>query len=135
MVAILFYCVKETLTPLPYRGAAMAMAEYLKPGTFSHLVLIEPIITAPPFEPSGGDVYLAGTAHRRSRSHSHHYSDLHFHSIKKSGLIPADHHRPVPDHPRSYSKHGNETTLCPMGPTVHSSIHQGRDLASRSRAG
>lgn len=44
-------------------GAAVAMAQILAPGTFSSLVLIEPIISPPPFERR--DINLARVAERR----------------------------------------------------------------------
>ena len=47
-------------------GAALARAEALRPGTFSRLVLIEPIILPGPYEPR--DIPLAVGAARRRRS-------------------------------------------------------------------
>ncbi|HEY7565495.1 MAG TPA: alpha/beta hydrolase [Acidimicrobiia bacterium] len=47
-------------------GAALVMAEVLKPGTFDALVLIEPIIFPPPFERSE-DAPMAVVAERRRR--------------------------------------------------------------------
>jgi pimeloyl-ACP methyl ester carboxylesterase len=47
-------------------GAALARAEALRPGTFSRLVLIEPIILPPPYERR--EIRLATGAARRRRS-------------------------------------------------------------------
>jgi len=47
-------------------GAAIARAEVLAPGTFNEMVLIEPIIFPPPYEPR--DVPLVAGAKRRRRS-------------------------------------------------------------------
>ncbi len=49
-------------------GAAIARAEILAPGTFSQLILIEPIIFPPPYERR--DIPLAAGAERRRRSFS-----------------------------------------------------------------
>lgn len=47
-------------------GAAIAMAEVMRPGTFAELVLIEPVIPPPPFERR--DIPLADVAERRRSS-------------------------------------------------------------------
>jgi pimeloyl-ACP methyl ester carboxylesterase len=47
-------------------GAAIARAEILSPGTFSTIVLFEPIVWPPPFEPK--DKVLAANASRRRRT-------------------------------------------------------------------
>jgi pimeloyl-ACP methyl ester carboxylesterase len=53
-------------------GAALARAEILAPGTFSGLVLIEPIVFPPPFERR--DIHLAQGAERRRGSFPDHAS-------------------------------------------------------------
>lgn len=49
-------------------GAAIARAEILSPGTFSTIILIEPIVWPPPYERR--DVFLAVNAEKRRRTFS-----------------------------------------------------------------
>lgn len=47
-------------------GAALAMAEILRPGTFGRLVLVEPIVFPPPFERADDHPLVRGALRRRA---------------------------------------------------------------------
>src|SRR3989304_1216364 len=48
------------------RGAALVMAELLAPGTWSHLVLVEPIIFPGPYERAESHPLVIGAVRRRA---------------------------------------------------------------------
>ncbi len=51
-------------------AAALAMSELLAPGTWNGLVLVEPIIFPPPFEPAESHPLVTGALRRRPAFHS-----------------------------------------------------------------